>query len=127
MPNPAALRLRVSRVRRRNRLRRLLAQPLRRLHPLLLRLAPKHDGEILGGLYFTNSIGAAFGALFCTFVLLPWIGMPGAVEVAGCVNLVVAALAACIAMAIKRSEGAADASSPFASPLRRCESRLRKA
>ena len=58
-----------------------------------LRVAPKADGEILGGLYFTNSIGAAFGALFATFVLLPWVGMPGAVVVAGLVNLVVGLLA----------------------------------
>jgi spermidine synthase len=54
-----------------------------------LRVAPKADGEILGGLYFTNSIGAAFGALSATFLLLPWVGMPGAVAVAGVVNLIV--------------------------------------
>ena len=58
-----------------------------------LRIAPRADGEILGGLYFSNSIGAAFGALFATFVLLPWIGMPGAVAFAGAVNLVVGILA----------------------------------
>ena len=58
-----------------------------------LRVAPKADGEILGGLYFTNSIGAAFGALFATFVLLPWVGMPGAIVVAGLVNLAVGVLA----------------------------------
>lgn len=58
-----------------------------------LRVAPKADGEILGGLYFTNSIGAAFGALFATFVLLPWVGMPGAIVVAGAVNLGVGLLA----------------------------------
>jgi spermidine synthase len=58
-----------------------------------LRVAPRADGEILGGLYFTNSIGAAFGALFSTFVLLPRIGMPGAVATAGVVNLAVGVLA----------------------------------
>lgn len=58
-----------------------------------LRVAPRADGEILGGLYFTNSIGAAFGALFATFVLLPWVGMPGAIAVAGAVNLAVGLLA----------------------------------
>jgi spermidine synthase/MFS family permease len=72
-----------------------------------LRIAPRQDGEVLGGLYFTNSIGAAFGALLCTFVLLPWIGMPGAVRVAGCINLVVAVLAAGLAVAIARLETAA--------------------
>lgn len=54
-----------------------------------LRVAPHADGEILGGLYFTNSIGAAFGALFATFVLLPAVGMPGAVFTAGVVNIIV--------------------------------------
>ncbi|KAA2284920.1 spermine synthase [Arenimonas fontis] len=58
-----------------------------------LRVAPMADGEILGGLYFTNSLGAAFGALFATFVLLPWVGMPGAVATAGVVNLAVGLLA----------------------------------
>ena len=58
-----------------------------------LRIAPRADGEILGGLYFSNSIGAAFGALFATFVLLPWVGMPGAVVCAGLVNLLVGLLA----------------------------------
>lgn len=58
-----------------------------------LRVAPQADGEILGGLYFTNSIGAAFGALFATFVLLPKVGMPGAVAVAGAVNVAVGLLA----------------------------------
>ena len=54
-----------------------------------LRVAPHQDGEILGGLYFTNSIGAAAGALAATFLLLPWIGMPGAIMVAGVINILV--------------------------------------
>ncbi|WP_190285697.1 fused MFS/spermidine synthase [Montanilutibacter psychrotolerans] len=58
-----------------------------------LRVAPRADGEILGGLYFTNSIGAAIGALAATFVLLPAVGMPGSVMVAGLVNLAVGGLA----------------------------------
>jgi spermidine synthase len=51
------------------------------------------EGRSLGGLYFSNSLGAAIGALAATFVLLPWIGMPGAMAFAGVVNVVVAALA----------------------------------
>jgi spermidine synthase len=58
-----------------------------------LRIAPRADGEILGGLYFTNSIGAAFGALFSTFVLLPRIGLPGTVAAAGIINLIVGVIA----------------------------------
>ncbi len=59
----------------------------------LIRRFPGSDGNLLGGLYFTNSIGAAIGALVAVFVLLPWIGLPGAMMVAGVLNLVVAALA----------------------------------
>lgn len=58
-----------------------------------LRVAPHQDGEILGGLYFTNSIGAAAGALAATFLLLPWVGMPGAIAVAGVINLLVGLVA----------------------------------
>ena len=58
-----------------------------------LRVSPHQDGEILGGLYFTNSIGAAAGALAATFLLLPWIGMQGAIIVAGVINLLVGVVA----------------------------------
>jgi spermidine synthase len=58
-----------------------------------LRVAPGADGEILGGLYFSNSIGAAMGALAATFVLLPWVGMPGSVMIAGGLNILVGVLA----------------------------------
>lgn len=58
-----------------------------------LRVAPEADGEILGGLYFSNSLGAAFGALAATFLLLPAVGMPGTVAVAGALNLLVGVVA----------------------------------
>ena len=51
------------------------------------------DAGALGGLYFSNSFGAAAGALVATFVLLPRIGMPGTVAAAGAINVVVAAVA----------------------------------
>lgn len=56
----------------------------------ILRVAREESGRVLGGLYFTNSLGAAAGALVATFVLLPRIGMPGAMVVAGIANLLVA-------------------------------------
>lgn len=59
----------------------------------LIRRFPGSDGQVLGGLYFTNSIGAAVGALVAVFVLLPWVGLPGAMVVAGILNFVVAGLA----------------------------------
>lgn len=55
----------------------------------LIRRYPGADGSLLGGLYFTNSIGAAVGALAAGFLLLPTLGMPGAMVVAGVVNLLV--------------------------------------
>lgn len=59
----------------------------------LIRRYPGSEGNLLGGLYFTNSIGAAIGALVAVFVLLPWVGLPGAMVTAGILNFVVAALA----------------------------------
>nr|WP_296014820.1 fused MFS/spermidine synthase [uncultured Acidovorax sp.] len=59
----------------------------------LIRRVSGSDGHILGGLYFTNSIGAAIGALVAVFVLLPSIGLPGAMGIAGVLNFVVAGLA----------------------------------
>lgn len=56
----------------------------------LMRRLRKEDGAILGGLYFTNSMGAAIGALVATFVLLPTIGLPGAMRFGAMLNLVVA-------------------------------------
>lgn len=59
----------------------------------LIRRFPGREGSLLGGLYFTNSIGAAIGALAAVFILLPWVGLPGAMVTAGILNFVVAALA----------------------------------
>lgn len=59
----------------------------------LIRRYPGSDGNLLGGLYFTNSIGAAIGALAAVFVLLPWVGLPGAMITAGILNFAVAGLA----------------------------------
>lgn len=59
----------------------------------LMRRFPNQAGSLLSGLYFTNSIGAAFGALISTFVLLPQFGLMGSTVVAGILNLVVAFLA----------------------------------
>ena len=59
----------------------------------LIRRFPGRAGNLLGSLYFTNSIGAAIGALAAVFILLPWVGLPGAMVSAGILNFVVAALA----------------------------------
>ena len=54
-----------------------------------MRLMPASEGNILSGLYFSNSIGAAAGALASTYLLLPWIGLPGAILTAALVNIAV--------------------------------------
>jgi spermidine synthase len=59
----------------------------------LLRLVPGEAAPVLGGLYFSNSIGAAAGALASAFWLLPAVGMPGSVLTAGAFNLLVALVA----------------------------------
>ncbi|MCD7097550.1 fused MFS/spermidine synthase [Stenotrophomonas sp. MMGLT7] len=67
-----------------------------------LRAAPREDARVLGGLYFANSLGAAAGALIATFALLPWLGMPGAMAVAGIANLAVAAGSWALSLRIER-------------------------
>nr|WP_246333396.1 fused MFS/spermidine synthase [Stenotrophomonas tumulicola] len=57
-----------------------------------LRVQPQAQGEVLAGLYFANSIGAAAGALASTYLLLPALGLPGTVMVAGGLNILVAVL-----------------------------------
>jgi len=59
----------------------------------LMRQRAGENGAILSSLYFSNSIGAAFGALFATFVLLPAVGLPGTMRFAALLNIVVALLA----------------------------------
>jgi spermidine synthase len=57
-----------------------------------IRLHEHAEGRVLAGLYFSNSLGAAIGALASTYLLLPAIGMPGTVFTAGLLNLLVAFL-----------------------------------
>tara|TARA_B100000749_G_C18448480_1_gene475254 strand:+ start:2411 stop:5428 length:3018 start_codon:yes stop_codon:yes gene_type:complete len=59
----------------------------------IIRRFPGSDGHVLGGLYFSNSIGAAVGVLFSAFIIVPWVGLMGAMLAAGLMNFVVAGLA----------------------------------
>lgn len=63
----------------------------------LMRRLGAGQGAILGGLYFTNSAGAAIGALLATFMLLPTVGLPGAMRTGAILNIVVAAIAFALA------------------------------
>lgn len=64
----------------------------------LLRIAPEETAPTLGGLYFSNSLGAAVGALASAFWLLPALGMPGSMLAAGLLNLVVAGAASVLSL-----------------------------
>lgn len=55
----------------------------------ILRRDLAHSGEVLSLLYFTNSLGASFGAVFSGFVLVAWVGLPGALMVAAAINFLI--------------------------------------
>ena len=56
----------------------------------LIRRYPGAPGGTLAMLYFTNSLGAAIGVLASGFLLLDRFGLPGTIQAAGGVNLVLA-------------------------------------
>jgi MFS family permease len=53
----------------------------------ILRRDLKRSGEILSLLYFTNSFGAALGAMLSGFVLVGRVGLPGTLMVAATLNI----------------------------------------
>ena len=53
----------------------------------VVRRFPDKPGATLAMLYFTNSLGAAFGVLASGFVLIERVGLPGTVMIAGVVNV----------------------------------------
>jgi spermidine synthase len=57
----------------------------------VIRRGPAASGHHLALLYFTNSIGAAVGALATGFWLLSWFGLPGTMRLGGALNLLLAA------------------------------------
>ncbi len=79
-----------------------------------LRVAPREDGQVLGGLYFSNSLGAALGALLTTFLLLPAFGLPGTVMTAGILNILVAVGAWAVSKAMDEGAGTAASAVPAA-------------
>src|SRR5712664_1971431 len=87
----------------------LLGMTFPLLSGAIIRRGPEASGHHLAMLYFTNSIGAAAGALASAFLLLGWIGMPGTMRLAGALNL---ALAATVLALARRGEPAALAAAP---------------
>jgi predicted membrane-bound spermidine synthase len=58
----------------------------------LIRRFPDAPGGSVAMLYFTNSIGAAAGVLVSGFALIELLGLPGTIQAAGILNLVLAAV-----------------------------------
>ncbi len=58
----------------------------------LIRRAPSEPGGTLAMLYFTNSFGAALGVLAAGFFLIEHTGLPGTIQTAAALNLLIAVL-----------------------------------
>jgi len=56
----------------------------------LIRRAPAEPGGTLAMLYFTNSFGAALGVLAAGFFLIERVGLPGTIQTAAAINLLIA-------------------------------------
>jgi predicted membrane-bound spermidine synthase len=56
----------------------------------VLRRVPREPGRVLSLLYFANSFGAAVGVLIAGFVLFQLVGLPGTLQAAAILNLLVA-------------------------------------
>lgn len=87
----------------------LLGMTFPLLSGAVIRRGPEASGHHLAMLYFTNSIGAAAGALASAFLLLGWLGMPGTMRLAGVLNL---ALAVTVLAIARRGEPPAVAALP---------------
>lgn len=64
----------------------------------VLRLDPQASGGTVALLYFANSIGAVAGVLWSGFWLISAVGLPGTLQVAGSINV---GLAACVYALVK--------------------------
>lgn len=78
----------------------------------LLRVSPSGGGKLVALLYFANSLGAAFGALGNSFLLVPELGLPGASAAAGIINLLIALAVLLLIDPDTDRSGAADRSEP---------------
>ncbi len=56
----------------------------------IIRVAGSDAGRHVSLLYFLNSLGAVAGVLLTTFVLIPWVGLPGTTLSAGIGNVLLA-------------------------------------
>ena len=80
----------------------------------VLRRTPSEPGRVLGSLYFANSFGAAVGVLVAGFLLFKSVGLPGTLQAAGILNLLVALICILISRLrpIMATPGAVDDPTP---------------
>jgi spermidine synthase len=76
----------------------------------VMRRAPALPGRLLAMLYGSNSAGAAVGAIVAGFVLVPALGLPGAILTAGTLNLAAGLIA--LVLSAREPSGAALAAGP---------------
>jgi spermidine synthase len=67
----------------------------------IVRRFPKNPGKSLATLYFLNSLGAAIGVLTSGFFLIPKVGLPGTVAIAGVTNIILG----CLVWVLARRDG----------------------
>ncbi|HEY5897765.1 MAG TPA: fused MFS/spermidine synthase [Burkholderiales bacterium] len=83
----------------------------------LVRAEPRSAGESLAMLYFTNSLGAAAGALASGFILIAAYGLPGTLKLAGLLNLAIAIVVAFVARPLEHRPLAASGARPSGADL----------
>jgi spermidine synthase len=67
----------------------------------ILRRFPQLPGRSLAFLYFNNSLGAAIGVLLSGYCLVPQLGLPGTIQFAGVVNILLAG----VVLLLSRADG----------------------
>lgn len=74
------------------------------------RRQPSHEGRSVATLYFANSLGGAIGVLASGFMLIPLLGLPGTILMAGVTNLLIAG--ATLRLSAQDQRASSPASSP---------------
>ncbi len=80
----------------------------------IIRRFPAISGSSIATLYFTNSLGAAAGALASGFFLVGWVGLPGTIMAAGLLNVL---LALAVWIMAKHPQWRENAPIPVSAPL----------
>ena len=75
----------------------------------ILRRFPELPGNKIAMLYFTNSIGATIGVIISGFVLIKFAGLPGTIQIAGVINII---LALTVFILIKNNPSKSETKSP---------------